>query len=46
MVELAGAFAGEHDFSAYAASDDRDAEGALKDRNRNVDHRAVDERHA
>jgi tRNA pseudouridine38-40 synthase len=27
MVQLAGAFEGEHDFTAFAASDDRDAEG-------------------
>jgi tRNA pseudouridine38-40 synthase len=30
MCELAGAIAGEHDFTAYAASDDRDAEGHSK----------------
>lgn len=30
MIELAAAFAGEHDFTAYAASDDRDAEGKSK----------------
>jgi len=30
MVALAGALAGEHDFTAYAASDDRDAEGQSK----------------
>ena len=27
MVEVARLFEGEHDFSAFAASDDRDAEG-------------------
>ena len=30
MARLAGAFAGEHDFTPYAASDDRDAEGKSK----------------
>jgi len=30
MARLAEAFAGEHDFSAYAASDERDAEGKSK----------------
>lgn len=30
MVRLAGAFQGEHDFTAYAASDERDAEGKSK----------------
>jgi tRNA pseudouridine38-40 synthase len=30
MVELARAFEGEHDFSAFAAADDRDAEGRSK----------------
>ena len=30
MIELARAFEGEHDFSAYAAADDRDAEGRSK----------------
>lgn len=30
MANLALAFEGEHDFSAFAASDDRDAEGASK----------------
>jgi tRNA pseudouridine38-40 synthase len=30
MVEMAAVFAGEHDFSAFAASDDRDAEGKTK----------------
>ena len=30
MRELASAFAGEHDFSVFAAADDRDAEGASK----------------
>ena len=30
MVELAAAFVGEHDFTAYAASDDRDALGHSK----------------
>jgi tRNA pseudouridine38-40 synthase len=30
MVECARAFEGEHDFTAYAASDDRDAEGKSK----------------
>jgi len=30
MTRLAGAFEGEHDFSAFAASDDRDAEGRSK----------------
>jgi tRNA pseudouridine38-40 synthase len=30
MVELARAFEGEHDFTAYAAADDRDAEGHSK----------------
>lgn len=30
MCALAGAFAGEHDFTAFAASDDRDAEGHSK----------------
>jgi tRNA pseudouridine38-40 synthase len=30
MTRLAGAFAGEHDFTAFAASDDRDAEGKSK----------------
>src|ERR1022692_475064 len=30
MAGLAQAFEGEHDFSAFAASDDRDAEGASK----------------
>jgi tRNA pseudouridine38-40 synthase len=30
MAQLAGAFAGRHDFSAYAASDERDAEGQSK----------------
>jgi len=30
MVELAGAFVGEHDFSAYAAFDERDAEAQSK----------------
>jgi tRNA pseudouridine38-40 synthase len=30
MVELAGAFEGEHDFSAYAAADDRDGLGLSK----------------
>jgi tRNA pseudouridine38-40 synthase len=30
MRQLAAAFAGEHDFTAYAASDDRDAEGKSK----------------
>jgi len=30
MVELARAFEGEHDFTAFAASDDRDAEGKSK----------------
>jgi tRNA pseudouridine38-40 synthase len=30
MIQLAGAFEGEHDFTAFAASDDRDAEGNSK----------------
>ena len=30
MIQLAGAFAGEHDFTAFAASHDRDAEGKSK----------------
>jgi tRNA pseudouridine38-40 synthase len=30
MIRLAQAFAGEHDFTAFAASDDRDAEGRSK----------------
>jgi tRNA pseudouridine38-40 synthase len=30
MAQLAAAFAGEHDFTAFAASDDRDAEGRSK----------------
>jgi tRNA pseudouridine38-40 synthase len=30
MARLANAFAGEHDFSAFAAADDRDAEGRSK----------------
>jgi tRNA pseudouridine38-40 synthase len=30
MVELARAFVGEHDFTAFAAADDRDAEGRSK----------------
>ena len=30
MVELSRAFEGEHDFTAYAAADDRDAEGHSK----------------
>ncbi len=30
MAQMARAFEGEHDFSAFAASDDRDAEGASK----------------
>ena len=30
MVRLASAFEGEHDFTAYAAADDRDAEGHSK----------------
>lgn len=30
MVELARTFEGEHDFTAYAAADDRDAEGRSK----------------
>jgi tRNA pseudouridine38-40 synthase len=30
MVQLAAAFQGEHDFTAYAAADDRDAEGRSK----------------
>ena len=30
MVELARSFEGEHDFTAYAAADDRDAEGHSK----------------
>ena len=30
MMRLAAAFAGEHDFTAFAASDDRDAEGLSK----------------
>jgi tRNA pseudouridine38-40 synthase len=30
MAELARAFEGEHDFTAYAAADDRDAEGKSK----------------
>ncbi|HEY1339525.1 MAG TPA: tRNA pseudouridine(38-40) synthase TruA [Bryobacteraceae bacterium] len=30
MAALAGVFEGEHDFTAYAASDDRDAEGKSK----------------
>lgn len=30
MARLAAAFAGEHDFTAFAASDDRDAEGHSK----------------
>jgi tRNA pseudouridine38-40 synthase len=30
MIQLAGAFEGEHDFTAFAASDDRDAEGKSK----------------
>jgi tRNA pseudouridine38-40 synthase len=30
MVECARSFAGEHDFTAFAASDDRDAEGKSK----------------
>jgi tRNA pseudouridine38-40 synthase len=30
MAHLAGAFEGERDFSAYAASDDRDSEGKSK----------------
>jgi tRNA pseudouridine38-40 synthase len=30
MIQLAGAFAGEHDFTAFAASDDRDEEGRSK----------------
>jgi tRNA pseudouridine38-40 synthase len=30
MAEAAGAFEGEHDFSAFAAADDRDAEGHSK----------------
>jgi tRNA pseudouridine38-40 synthase len=30
MAALAGVFEGEHDFTAYAASDDRDAEGKTK----------------
>ena len=30
MIQLAGAFEGEHDFTAYAAADDRDAEGRSK----------------
>ena len=30
MARLAGVFEGEHDFSAFAASDDRDAEGHSK----------------
>jgi len=30
MIEAAGIFQGEHDFSAFAAADDRDAEGKSK----------------
>jgi tRNA pseudouridine38-40 synthase len=30
MARMAGAFEGEHDFTAFAASDDRDAEGKSK----------------
>jgi tRNA pseudouridine38-40 synthase len=30
MVRFASIFTGEHDFTAYAASDDRDAEGKSK----------------
>ena len=30
MIQLAGAFEGEHDFTAFAAADDRDAEGRSK----------------
>jgi tRNA pseudouridine38-40 synthase len=30
MMRLAAAFVGEHDFTAFAASDDRDAEGQSK----------------
>jgi tRNA pseudouridine38-40 synthase len=30
MIRLAGVFQGEHDFTAYAASDDRDSEGKSK----------------
>ena len=30
MIRLARAFEGEHDFTAFAASDDRDAEGGSK----------------
>jgi tRNA pseudouridine38-40 synthase len=30
MIELAAAFAGEHDFTVFAAADDRDAEGRSK----------------
>lgn len=30
MMQLAGAFEGEHDFTAFAATDDRDAEGRSK----------------
>ena len=30
MIRLAAAFEGEHDFTAYAAADDRDAEGRSK----------------
>jgi tRNA pseudouridine38-40 synthase len=30
MVRLAGTFVGEHDFTAFAAADDRDAEGRSK----------------
>lgn len=30
MIRLAAAFAGEHDFTAFAAADDRDAEGHSK----------------
>lgn len=47
MVECARAFEGEHDFTAYAASDDRDAEGRSKVRRvfsstlERIDHRLV-----
>jgi tRNA pseudouridine38-40 synthase len=33
MIDMAPLFAGEHDFSAFAASDDRDALGGSKVRN-------------
>ena len=33
MIQLAATFEGEHDFTAYAAADDRDAQGRSKVRN-------------